>query len=101
MGVPVIASAIGGLPELIEEGVNGFLCPPADGKAIATRLLELAADRPRLENMKKAARLRAVANLGVAAMADGYRTALLEAMRIHREEVATELNTPPSSTATH
>jgi glycosyltransferase involved in cell wall biosynthesis len=34
-GRPVIASAVGGLPEIIEEGVNGMLIPPEDPQALA------------------------------------------------------------------
>ena len=38
MGVPVIASRVGGLPEMIEDGVTGFLCTPGDVEAFADRL---------------------------------------------------------------
>jgi len=30
MGVPVIASRVGGIPEMLEDGVNGILCDPGD-----------------------------------------------------------------------
>lgn len=38
-GVPVIATAVGGTTELIDNGETGFLIPPADAQALAERLL--------------------------------------------------------------
>lgn len=35
MGVPVVATAVGGLPELVDDGVNGFLVAPGDPDALA------------------------------------------------------------------
>jgi glycosyltransferase involved in cell wall biosynthesis len=34
-GVPVVATAVGGTPELVEDGVNGYLVPPGDAAAMA------------------------------------------------------------------
>jgi len=42
--VPVIASRIGGLPELIDDGRTGFLCDPDDVDAMAERALRLVND---------------------------------------------------------
>jgi glycosyltransferase involved in cell wall biosynthesis len=44
-GTPVVASAVGSLPEVIEDGVNGRLIPPADATALAAALEELLTDR--------------------------------------------------------
>ncbi len=38
VGVPVVATAVGGAPELIEDGETGFLVPPADPEAMAERI---------------------------------------------------------------
>jgi len=59
-GVPPIASRVGGLPEVVEDGVSGFLCPLGDVDAMAERCLELLGDRARLERFSRAARHRAV-----------------------------------------
>jgi glycosyltransferase involved in cell wall biosynthesis len=43
-GLPVIASAVGGLPEVIAAGVNGVLIPPRDPGALAAALARLLAE---------------------------------------------------------
>ena len=57
-GVPVIASAIGGIPEQIVDGKTGWLVPPADERALADRLAELLASGDRARAMGQAGRLR-------------------------------------------
>jgi glycosyltransferase involved in cell wall biosynthesis len=58
-GVPVLASASGGVPELIEDGVTGRLVRRLDPQALAHALREMAADPARLLAMGAAARARA------------------------------------------
>jgi N-acetyl-alpha-D-glucosaminyl L-malate synthase BshA len=54
--VPTIATRVGGVPELIDDGVTGVLCPVGDIDAMARAALGLLADRDRLEAMRDAAR---------------------------------------------
>lgn len=44
LGKPIIAAAVNGIPEAIEDGVNGLLVPPGDERALAAAILRLAAD---------------------------------------------------------
>jgi glycosyltransferase involved in cell wall biosynthesis len=37
-GTPAIASNVGGIPDIVQEGINGFLVPPGDEQALADRL---------------------------------------------------------------
>ncbi|MCC7035524.1 MAG: glycosyltransferase family 4 protein [Acidobacteria bacterium] len=46
-GCPIVATSVGGIPELIEHGVNGLLCPPADPTSLARNLVTLV-DAPEL-----------------------------------------------------
>jgi glycosyltransferase involved in cell wall biosynthesis len=57
--VPVLATASGGVPELIEDGVTGRLVPRLDTQALACALREMSADPTRLLEMGAAARVRA------------------------------------------
>jgi glycosyltransferase involved in cell wall biosynthesis len=43
-GLPVIATRVGGIPEIVDDGVNGFLVQSKNPEAIAERILELNAD---------------------------------------------------------
>jgi colanic acid/amylovoran biosynthesis glycosyltransferase len=58
MGLPVIAGAVGGLPEAIEDGVTGFLVAPDDIEAAAEKLLLLARDPALRLRMGQAGRAR-------------------------------------------
>jgi len=58
-GVPVVASRTGGLPELIEDGVNGVLEPPGSVEAMARRAIDLLRDPERHRVMAEAAARRA------------------------------------------
>ena len=42
-GVPVVATAVGGTPEAVEDAVNGYLVPPGDPPALAQRILDARA----------------------------------------------------------
>jgi glycosyltransferase involved in cell wall biosynthesis len=54
-GTPVIATAVGGIGEQIEDGVSGFLVARGDSTAMADRVGELLADPARARRMGAAA----------------------------------------------
>jgi glycosyltransferase involved in cell wall biosynthesis len=43
-GVPVVATRIAGVAELVEDGVSGYLVPPADSQSLSDRIVQLLAD---------------------------------------------------------
>jgi glycosyltransferase involved in cell wall biosynthesis len=44
-GVPVVATAVGGVPELIQDGITGYLVQPGDAEALAQRITFALQDR--------------------------------------------------------
>ena len=56
MELPVIATNITGLPEIIDDGVNGYLVPPQDPKALADKIMDLYKNPEKRTVFGKAAR---------------------------------------------
>lgn len=59
MGLPVIASAAGGPCEIIENGVNGVLCPVGDIDCFVGAIENVLSDKNRYKDLSREARLRA------------------------------------------
>ncbi len=78
-GTPVVATAVGGIPEQIDDGVTGFLVPPGDSEAMAARVAQLLRDanmRRRLgENAADHARQRFSLDSQVDAYLEWYNVA--------------------------
>ncbi len=58
-GLAVVASRVGGLPEVVEEGKTGWLIPPGSPSALADAIATAASDRARLREIGLNARERA------------------------------------------
>ena len=56
-GVPVVATAVDGTREIVDDGKDGFLCPPGDVEGLATRVLSVLAGASRLDPSYKRDRL--------------------------------------------
>ncbi|HEU5310689.1 MAG TPA: glycosyltransferase, partial [Candidatus Eisenbacteria bacterium] len=57
-GLAVVATRVGGIPEIVEEGVTGVLVEPRDPEALAGAILTLAGDPVRRERMGAEARIK-------------------------------------------
>ncbi|MEY2777744.1 MAG: hypothetical protein RLY30_1842 [Pseudomonadota bacterium] len=57
-GLPIVATAVGGIPEAVQAGVTGILVPPGDGPALVQAIEALLADPVRRAEMGAAGRLR-------------------------------------------
>jgi glycosyltransferase involved in cell wall biosynthesis len=55
-GCPIVATRVGGIPELINDGVNGLLCDPGDSTALAQRIQRLIDDPSLRRQLGHAAR---------------------------------------------
>jgi glycosyltransferase involved in cell wall biosynthesis len=55
-GLPVVSTAVSGIPELVRDGENGLLVPPEDPGALASALLRLATDVPLRDRLAAAGR---------------------------------------------
>lgn len=72
-GLPVIATAVGGNPELVVEGESGLLMPPSDPAQLAAALIELADDPERARTMGKHGRQLVESNYSMGAMVRHYQ----------------------------
>ena len=61
-GVPVVATSVGGVPELVVVDVTGALAPPGDEAALARALVELVRDPARRARLGQGGRARACAH---------------------------------------
>ncbi len=71
-GIPVIAAETSSLPEVVENGLTGLLCPPDDIGAISDAARRLAADVNQWRSLRKAARQDVEARFNMEMMIDRY-----------------------------
>ncbi len=67
-GLPVVATAVGGTPEVVVDGVTGFLVPPRDPQALADAILRLLRDPELRQRMGEAGRARVAAHFSIEQM---------------------------------
>ncbi|MFL5367098.1 MAG: glycosyltransferase [Myxococcales bacterium] len=83
--LPIVATAVGGNPELVHPGENGFLVPYGDVDALATSVVEMLSDPVAAAEMGRRGRRRIEDELSLDKMAEGhgalYRFALAQDAR--------------------
>lgn len=58
-GIPVLASRVGGIPDLVDDGVNGYLCDPCDATSIRDGLQKILSDPDHAKALGRAGKQRA------------------------------------------
>jgi len=75
---PIIATAVSGTPELVEDTATGVLVPPSDSRALAEAIVELLADPEKRARMGRLGEKRARECFSIARMAREYEAVWAE-----------------------
>ena len=78
LGVPVVASAVGGIPSVIRDGFNGFVCQPSDLQSFVRSIKRIATDEGLRSTMKANARAYALEHFGADKTNHGYSSLFLK-----------------------
>jgi len=71
-GTPVVATAVGGIPEQVEDSRTGFLVPSGDAEAMATRITQLLQNGDRMRSMRQEAAESARGRFGLDRQVETY-----------------------------
>lgn len=73
MNTPVIATRVGGLPEMIDDGDTGIIVPPCDEQSLAEAIMDLLGNSAKLSNLTNNIRVSADSGKGSwSVIADEY-----------------------------
>ena len=99
-GLPVVATRVGGVAELVEDGVSGFLVPPGDTTALAERIAALLDDDEDLRNrFGKAGRAEVQAEFNIHVEAQRLCNILTAALEGRVEVIRPEIEQPQKQEA--
>lgn len=74
LGTPVVSTKVGGIPEIVEDGVDGVLVPPANDHALAEAITDLLNDSTRREQMSGIGRDKVIAKFRFEEMVQSYES---------------------------
>jgi glycosyltransferase involved in cell wall biosynthesis len=77
-GLPVVSTAVGGVPELVQHGATGLLVPAGDARALAEAITQLGRNADQRAAMGHAARQTALERFDVRVMSHAYAKFYLE-----------------------
>jgi len=93
MGLPVVSTRVGGLPEMVTPGEHGLLVPPGNAPALAAAMSQLLADPEMCQSFGQAGRERVERDFSLAAMVrrheEVFETLLAQKSKraIHHEKI--------------
>jgi glycosyltransferase involved in cell wall biosynthesis len=84
VGIPVVATAVGGIPEIVEDAVSGFLVPPGDSLALANRITGLLRSYDDAKAMGQRGRQRVLQDFTFDSQASAYRQLFQELYAVRK-----------------
>jgi glycosyltransferase involved in cell wall biosynthesis len=96
--VPVVATAVGGTPEVVEEGVNGYLVAPGNPEQLAQRIQDMIDSEPRRREMGRNGRQRMSEEFTFSVQARAYERLFAELQLARRCAPARERVARPALT---
>ena len=94
--VPVVATAVGGTPEVVVDGESGYLVPPANPRALARRILDVLASEPRRVAMGQRGRQHVCDHFTFASQVRQYGTLFEELLGRPAHAAASSMVEPSS-----
>ena len=82
-GIPVVATRVGGNPELIDHGKTGFLVQPEHARDLAANLLKLLSDSGMMQQFGRQAAERVRQHFSMGQMVDRYRDLYVRSLNVH------------------
>src|SRR5262249_37414108 len=84
LGTPVVATRVGGIPEIVDDGMNGVLVPPADSAAMAATIVGLLEEPARLRALAGTGRDKITRKFSFDTMVRSYEAIYASAVENHR-----------------
>jgi glycosyltransferase involved in cell wall biosynthesis len=81
MRKPIIATSVGGIPEVIRNGINGLLVPPRNAESIITAIKKLLDKRHLAKKMGQSARYFVEENLSIQATARKWESLYISLLK--------------------
>jgi glycosyltransferase involved in cell wall biosynthesis len=98
-GLPVVATRVGGTPEVVVDGETGFLVPPHDPAALAKAMVQVASDCERAQQLGEAGRRRVERHFDIRRMVADYEGLYVGAKRTTIAEVGHDVDDGPDGGA--
>jgi glycosyltransferase involved in cell wall biosynthesis len=83
-GKPVVATKVGGSPEMVRDGITGYLVPPADSHSLENAVIDLLQDPSKIISMGEAGRRIVQEKFAVESMVKSYENLYQSLISKHR-----------------
>ena len=91
LGTPIVATRVGGIPEIVDDGVDGTLVPPADSRTLAHAILDLLENPERRQRLAGAGREKVMRRFRFEDMVRSYEDIYAIAKLNHRRAPTGEI----------